>query len=78
MPATVEKIFRRTFSLSSPKAIWATRSSTTLKTVNSVIKKANLKVIIKEGTTSSSPTGRTGPKPHIILRKQAEVLKSLL
>ena len=74
----MEKIFRGTVSLSSPKSIWATRSSTTLKTVYSVIKKANSKVIIKGGTTSSRPTGRTDPKPHIILREQAEVLKSLL
>ena len=56
-PGTVEKIFRGTFSLSTPKSIWATRSSTTLKTVNTVIKKARSKVITKGGTTSSGLTG---------------------
>ena len=56
LPATVEKILRGTFSLSTHKSICATRSSTTLKTVNTVIKKANSKVITKGGTTSSSLT----------------------
>ena len=56
LPATVEKILRGTFSLSTHKSILATRSSTTLKTVNTVIKKAHSKVITKGGTTSSSLT----------------------
>ena len=77
MPATVGKIFRGTFSLNTPKSIRAIRSSTKLKTVNSDIKKANSKVVTKGGTTRPSPTGRTGPKPHIILTKKAEVLKSM-
>ena len=60
-PLWIKRYLEETFSLSSTKSIWATRSSTTSKTVNSVIKKANSKVIIKgSGTTSSSPTGRTG------------------